>query len=341
MVTTLSTLGQNNLLRSEFTTLQGEIQKVQTQVATGMKAQVFGDLGAQATLDISLHQQADMLDNFTKTISQLQVRTQLVDSSLGIINTAALNVQNLAFQTPSQPTQRQEVVSLAQGAIDQITQQLQASVDGRNVFGGTQTQANPIIGRSTLLPTVQAAVNTALAGAPANVPAAIQAAVAGVFASPAAYYTGGPAYPPTQIAQGLTIDDSIAGSDPAFQTILTGLYTLAALPQPAGATATPPAISDSQFDTAAQAAATQISNGLSQLQVLVQKNGNNEKTLADESNAHASTLTILQTQIDNIETVNIADASTRLTQLKSQLEASFSIVASLSNLSLVNFLPTP
>ena len=79
-----------------------------------MKVQVFGDLGAQASLDISLRQQADMLDNFTKTISQLQVRTQLVDSSLGIINLAALQVQNLAFQTPSQPTQRQEVVSPAE-----------------------------------------------------------------------------------------------------------------------------------------------------------------------------------------------------------------------------------
>jgi flagellar hook-associated protein 3 FlgL len=47
---------------------------------------------------------------------------------------------------------------------------------------------------------------------------------------------------------------------------------------------------------------------------------------------------VLQTQIDNIEQVDLADASTRLTQLRTQLDASFHITASLSSLSLVDFL---
>ncbi|HZS81981.1 MAG TPA: flagellin [Stellaceae bacterium] len=340
MVATLSTLGQNDLLRSEFTALQGQIQQVQNQVATGDKAQVFGDLGAQASLDINLRQQADVIDDFNNTISQLQVRTKLIESSLNIIHDSALNVQNLAFVS-NQPSQRIEVVSSAQAAINQITQQLQAAADGRNLFGGTQTLGNPMIGLATLLPTVQTAINTALAGGPPNVPAAIQAAVAGVFSSAAAYYTGGPAYPPTQIDQGLTINDSITASDPAFLTILTGLYTLAALPQPVGPVAAPPNISDSQFDATAQAAASQISSGLSQLEGLVEKNGDNEKMLSDETNTHNATLTILQTQIDNIELVSLPDASTRLTQLQTQLQASYHIVASLQGLSLVNFLPPP
>jgi len=47
---------------------------------------------------------------------------------------------------------------------------------------------------------------------------------------------------------------------------------------------------------------------------------------------------VLQTQIDNIEQVNLADASTRLTQLKTQLDASYHIVADLSSLNLIDFL---
>src|SRR5258708_767542 len=54
MVTTLSTLGESDLLRSQFTGLQSNIQQLQTQLATGEKTQAYGDLGAQVPLDISL-----------------------------------------------------------------------------------------------------------------------------------------------------------------------------------------------------------------------------------------------------------------------------------------------
>ncbi len=415
---TLSTLGQNNLVRSELAMLQGGIQDLQTQVATGEKTQRYGDLGAQATLSISLRNQANLLDNYKKNISNLSIRTGLIDQSLVTIHDTALAVQNQAFATPSFTAQRINIVAAAKAAIDQITQSLQTSVDGRNLFGGTQTQSNPVTTSTTLLPTVQAAVAAAIAAGPTNVPAAIQAAVSGTqvtaqgdgvtttwpygFDIPTAadavvkivdttvtpptttvltpaqyaitglgsltggtvtptgpaltagqyitiqqaapldsatgYYLGGPAHTPTQIAQGLSVDYSITADDPAFLTLMQGLYTLAALPQPSGPTATPPALSDSDFDAAASAAASTISQGLTQLQSLTEKNGRNEQLLTDESNAHDATLTVLQTQIDNIEQVNLADASTRLTQLKTQLDASYHIVADLSSLNLIDFL---
>lgn len=343
MVTTLSTLGESNLLISQFTGLQGQIQNLQTQIATQQKTQVFGDLGSQASVDISLRQQANSLSDLQNTVSQLTVRTSLVDSSLGIINSSALAVQNQAFQAPTFPTQRQDLVNAAQSSINQICQQLQTTVDGRNLFGGTQTQTNPVTGLSTLLPTVQAAVTAALSAVPAptNIPAAIQAAVAGVFSSPSAYYNGGPASAPTQIAPGLSVNTSITAAAPAFQTLLTGLYTIAAMPQPTGQTATLPNISESQFDATASAAASQISQGLSQLQTLTTQNGRNEKLLSDESTQQSATLTILQTQINNIENVDVAGAATRLTQLQAQLQASYHIVASLGGISLVSLLPVP
>jgi flagellar hook-associated protein 3 FlgL len=349
-MTTLSTLGQSDLVRSEFSTLQGSIQQLQTQIATGQKTQLYGDLGAQATLDINLRNQANLIDNFKKNISDISIRTKLIDQSLVTIHDTALAVQNQAFSSPSFPAQRVNIVAAAKAAIDQITQSLQTSVGGRNLFGGTQTQSSPVTPSATLLPTVQAAVAAAIAAGPASVPAAIQAAVSGpgsagppvvapgVVATAARYYLGGPPHAPSQIDQGLTVDYSITASDPAFLTLMQGLYTLAALPQPGGPTAVPPALSDSQFDATASAAASTISQGLTQLQSLTEKNGRNEQFLTDESTAHDATLTVLQTQIDNIEQVNLADASTRLSQLTTQLNASYRVTANLSTLNLVDFL---
>jgi len=47
-MTTLSTLGQSDLLCSEFWTLQSNLQQLRTQVATGEKTERYGDLGARA-----------------------------------------------------------------------------------------------------------------------------------------------------------------------------------------------------------------------------------------------------------------------------------------------------
>jgi flagellar hook-associated protein 3 FlgL len=342
-MTTLSTLGQSQLLIRQFSSLQGQIQEIQTQVATNQKTQRYGDLGSQTSLDINLHNQATQIDDYTKTISQLQVRAGLVDSSLSIIHDSAVNVQNLSFASPQVGASRTNLVSQAKAAIDQINQRLQTQVDGRNLFSGTQTQSQAMTPQSTLLPTVQAAVAAAITAnaalvPPGNVATAVQTAVATVFATTANFYTGGPAAAPTQIAPGLAIDTSITGGDPAFQTILQGLYTIASLPQPVGAPVTPPNISESDFDTIAAGSGTVVSQGLTGLESLTEKNGNNEALLTQESTQHAATLTVLQTQIDNIENVDLAAASTRLTQLQTQLDASYRITASLSSLTLVDFL---
>jgi flagellar hook-associated protein 3 FlgL len=342
-MTTLSTLGQNQLLIRQFSTLQGQIQDVQTQVATGANTQSYSGLGAQTALDINLHNQATQIDDYNKTISQLQLRTGLVDTSLGIINDTAVSVQNMSFVTPQVSTGRINLVSQAQAAINQINQQLQTQVDGRNLFGGTATQSQAMVPQSTLLPTVQAAVSAAITAnaalvPPGDVTIAVKNAVATVFATTTNFYSGGPPTAPTQIAPGTSVDTSITGADPSFQTILQGLYTIAALPQPVAPPVTPPNLSTSDFDAIASASGTVISQGLTDLQSVTGKNGNNEATLTQESTQNTATLTVLQTQINNIENVDLAGASTKLTQLQTQLEASYRITASLSNLSLVNYL---
>jgi flagellar hook-associated protein 3 FlgL len=353
-MTTLSTLGQSQFLIRQFSSLQGQIQEIQTQVATNQKTQRYGDLGSQTSLDINLHNQATQVDDYTKTISQLQVRAGLVDTSLSIIHDTTVNVQNLSFATPQTSAGRINLVAQAQAAIDQINNRLQTQVDGRNLFSGTETQSQTMVPQSTLLPIVKAAVTTALnANAlltpPLPVATVVQSAVAAVF-DPVApfpvpvapmttnFYSGGPPTTPTQIASGLAIDTSITGGDPAFRTMLQGLYTIAAMPQPVAAPATAPNIDETDFDAIAAGSGSVISQGLTSLQTLTEKNGNNEAVLTQESTQHAATLTVLQTQIDNIENVDLAAASTKLTQLQTQLDASYRITASLSGLSLVDFL---
>jgi flagellar hook-associated protein 3 FlgL len=99
-----------------------------------------------------------------------------------------------------------------------------------------------------------------------------------------------------------------------------------------------PQISRAEFDATVLAAAGQLGSGLSGMENLIARNGRNEAAIEDAGTRHEATLTIVQAQINDVESVDLADASVRIAQLRTQLQASFSLTAQLKDLSLVNFL---
>jgi flagellar hook-associated protein 3 FlgL len=120
--------------------------------------------------------------------------------------------------------------------------------------------------------------------------------------------------------------------------VLQSLYTIAAMPQPVDDPATPPAVSRTDFDAVVQDAFGKLNDGLSGIDALVSRNGRNQALIESTKEAHQATQTILKSQIGNIENVDLTDASTRLTQLQTQLQAAFQTVALLRSLNLVDYL---
>jgi flagellar hook-associated protein 3 FlgL len=343
MVATVSTLAQANLIRNESDQLQSKINALQQQTTTGLKASVYSDLGSQASLDIDLRNQLDRISAFQTNISTLQTSLSVVDQNLTSINNTAQSLYDLTVQSGNTDQGRQSIIAQANTAITQITQQLQTSVDGKFLFGGVATSAQPMVSDQTVLASVKAAINTALTAVPAptNIPAAIQSAVASVFATQSNFYVGGTSTAPTEVDQGLTMNLGITGNNQAFIDTLEGAYTMAALSQPVAAPATLPALDQPTFDQVVQNAASQLFTGASEVQNLITQNGANQAQLTSINSQDNQTLTLLQGQVDNIEQVNLADVSTRLSQLQTQLQASYSLTAQLKSLSLVNFLAVP
>jgi flagellar hook-associated protein 3 FlgL len=341
--TALSTLGRNTILRNDISQLQSSIGQMQHQIATGKKADRYGDLGATATLDISLRNQGEQINSFKQTISVLQVRTDMIDKTLLGIRDIALALRNQAVGVQPVNSSRQDLINSAKDALAQITDKLQVSVDGRMLFGGTKTGAAPMVDSGTVLSAVQTGVNTALGALPVppaagTVSTAVQGAVASVFSTTANFYQGGAKFPATQIAPGYSVNYSVVGSDPAFQDILQGLYMIASTPLPVQTPSAAGEVSEPDFDATMSAAATLMGGGVDKLDVLTQQNGHYQKTLSDVSDTHDTTLTIIGTQIDNIENTDIYDTTTRLTALQTQLQATFSLVGELRSLNLIDYL---
>lgn len=350
----LSTLGVNIMLRNDISDIQARIAKVQHQVSTGKKADRYGDLGTQASLNISLHNDGEKIDGYQQTLSTLKVRLDLMDKNLLAIHDVALDIRTRAFGTQPFDTGRQDLINSARDALTSITEKLQLSVDGRQLFAGTKTDTAPMLDSATILSTVQGLVGTqlgALAVPPAagTVVPAIQGAVQDFFdgVNPPTgqptpnslnFYAGGAKHAGTEIDTGYKLDYSITGDDPAFRDILTGLYMIASTPMPVDPPAAPGDISRADFDAVMAAAASKIGSGIDRLDVLTQQNGRNQQIVEDVGTRLDATSTIIKTQINDIEGADVYQASTLLAQLKSQLEATFSITGELRSLSLIDYL---
>lgn len=384
----LSTIGQSNFIVSQMDKVQKQYQQVQAQLASGQSTDNFGDLGTQASQDITLHNALNTVNDFKNVVAQVQTRTNTMDLAMNAISAAAQTVQNIALATPQPDPTRQNVQTAAQNALQQVAQELGVSVDGRFLFSGTNTAVTAVVSPATLQansqPFMQAAIQSAAVQPPASAAAvqaivanlmpgqppavqaslanaistaiaadtdpntglalpgvsitgdAVQAAMSNFYATSTNYYQGSNTFAPTSIDVGMTLDYSIAGNNPAFQSILQGLNTLASLPTPTAGGANP--VSTADYDKTAAAAAQSIASGLAGLKGLIQTNGDHQQTLQNQSSAQDQTLTFLQKEVDNIESANLPDLSAKLAVLQTQMQASYKVMAGLAQLSLVDYL---
>jgi flagellin-like hook-associated protein FlgL len=337
-MTTLSTLGQNRLIRTEMSKVQLDINRLQQQIGSGQKTDNYGDLGALAPLDISLRNKGEQLTNFKANIQTLKARTDIIDNTLTSVRATVLDMRNIALTNTMYDTGRADITTRAGAAVKDILQKLQANVDGRFLFGGVSTDAPPMADSATLISTAQTAVNAALAAPVPDVVTAVRNAVSGVLATASNYYVGGARHGAPEIDVGVTADYSITGDDPAFTSSLESLLMLATLPPPQDDPVTPPAINRADWDAISNNAGTNLTASVTGIDNLQLANGRVQHLLDQTEQNHDAALTIIQTQINDIEQVDLVDASARMTQLRTQLESSYAVTADLRDLSLVNYL---
>jgi flagellar hook-associated protein 3 FlgL len=231
-MTTLSTLGQNRLIRTEMSKVQLDINRLQQQISSGKKTDQYGDLGALAPLDISLRNKGEQITNFKANIQTLKARTDIIDNTLTSVRSEVLDMRNIALANKMFDTGRADITSRATSAVKDIMQKLQTNVDGRFLFGGVTTDTPPMADSTALLSAAQTAVNAALVAPVPDVVTAVRNAVSGVLATTSNYYVGGAKHGAPEIDEGVTADYSITGDDPAFSNTLQSLLMLATLPPP-------------------------------------------------------------------------------------------------------------
>jgi flagellar hook-associated protein 3 FlgL len=336
-------------LVADSTATQTQLDKLTQQSASGQVADTYGGLGNTAYVSIDLRPQMAQVTAWQQNITTATGQLDTTQNVLGQLESIATSFSSEALGTSMQSaTAAATVATQAQLALQQVAGLLNTQSDGQYSFAGTDSTNAPI--DTAALSTFTAAVATQVAGLDTGtdpttlVGSLVASAATADFAYPgssAAATT--PAALLTPTGQGQKVPTAfVAGvnsyaAQPGNGT--TGSYVrdlIAGLAGLAGLGSTTASESTLQSYGAGisqllQGAATAISGdeaGFGQVQSELTTQGTN---LSD-------TLTSLTTQVSGVENVDMTATATALSQVQTQLQASYQLIAGLKQLSLTDYL---
>ena len=131
--------------------MQDQFSTLQTQLATGLKANNLAQLGNDRYFDLSIRARMTRLDGYSDSINMVNTRlsmfdqvtsrlAQLQSDASSAITPSAYGTDSLAFGT---------VPSLAQNNLDEVVNLLNTDVDGRYLFAGSKSDQPPVATMAT------------------------------------------------------------------------------------------------------------------------------------------------------------------------------------------------
>ena len=137
LLANVSTLQSTLTRRRSTARLTQEMMKAEQEVSTGLKADVFGDLGEAAAESVLLRSQIDRNTAFTTTNSLLSGRMEVMAQSLGQIRSTGEDFLSLAAGNRDSPGALvAQLQDSAIAALDQITTTLNSRYQGNALFAG-------------------------------------------------------------------------------------------------------------------------------------------------------------------------------------------------------------
>jgi flagellar hook-associated protein 3 FlgL len=247
------------------------------------------------------------LVTFTDIVQDL--RKKLYEQVEGLYDNSALALQ-----------------TFANSAIDQLTNLLNQSADGKYLFNGTDTDAQPMIDAAT---TKGAYVQPALSGGFAGVTAAVTTFF-GVDANWNNVTTPAPGSLQARIDEGVDISFGELANDDAFEEVFEVMYAFANVNFQTG--------DDANYEQLVNWGIGKVEAAFSLINDMVGQNGVISAQMQTREAAHSDSLALLETQILDIEEIDPYEAVSRFQTLQAQLEASFQTTSVLRGLTLTRYI---
>ena len=341
--------GPLNLAIAASGTVKTNLDKLTAQTADGLVSASYAGLGAAAQVSVDLQPQIAGLAARQSAIGAVTARMGVTQDVLTQISSIASTFSaDTAELNDVSPQQVDSIAAAAKSALQQVASLLDSTDGETYVFGGTDSATAPVPNPDAILSSpFYTQIGTAVAGLSTNGAAATAAATLAVASSDAAGTTpfaGAPGQAqtvdlgsaaPVQVGvlanrNTLAVSGGTSTTGSYMRDVLRGLATIANL---SSSQASDPGFAALVSDTKAS-----LSGAVSAMGVEAGALGTTQSSLTAAKQAASDTSTVLTAQVSSAQDVDMAATVADLTQVQTQLSASYKLISEMSQLSLVNFL---
>ncbi len=329
--------------------VKSQLDALTTQAASGYVADSYAGLGAAAQTPISLRPQINALQAQQSAIDGVTGRLSVTQTALTQINALATSINSqLATLNNVTPSQIDNAALAARSALQQVASLLNTTDGSTYVFGGTDSANPPVPDAAGITSSpFYTLIGAAVTGLAANGAAATTAATLAVASSDApgtTPFSGPPGRAPTldlgagapvQVgllanANTLAVSGGTATTGSFIRDILRSLATVANL---SSSQANAPG-----FVALVQNTGAALSGAIGAMGVEAGALGNIQSSLAAQKTQASDTSTALIAQVSSAEDVDMPKTLSDLSQVQTQLSASYKLISEMDDLSLVKFL---
>jgi flagellar hook-associated protein 3 FlgL len=297
----VSTYGLGQSLMASSMALQSRYAGTVGKQASGLTADTYGALGAKASTLISLESYATRMNTWSDTTQTALSRVQSMYSAVGDMADQMTSLRTTLSGALSSDGGDVDLNAMGKAMLADLADLMNLRQDGRYLFAGSRTDTAPVDVSALAVPTIP---STADAG----------------------YYTGDTETASVRVSDQQTIDYGVTANGDAFEKALRAANMLANL------TTSP---MDETAVTEAYDLATEALDGL-----LAQQGGLsiNASRLETAKTRQDSQISALESMTSDIKSVDAAEIAVRVTEYSSQLQASYSALGKIGELSLTKYL---
>lgn len=299
MVARIASFSLTNQLVETNLRVQAEYATTQIQISTGLKSENYHGIAAQANQILNLESAYSEVEAQIAGSQTALDRTEFMFSALGnMIDIGQSFFADLNAALTGLSVTPAQIQQSAQSTFDQFVGVLNSKMGDRYIFSGAAINTRPVD-------------TTTYGGAtPPSV-------------ADTSYYQGNNYIHSVEVSEGFTVAYGVTADDPSIEVIMRALDLVITSP------ADPNAL---------QEAIQLFELGLDDVATLKASVAQDSNAIDRAINSNEAQLNLIDNMIVELKEVDLADASVRIQQLGTQLEAAYAVSTDLLELSLVNFL---
>jgi flagellar hook-associated protein 3 FlgL len=306
-MTSVSTHGIYQSVLNLALQVQRRLADSTIQEASGLVATDLGGLGSNAGRMLNLQGEVANAERWSANATLAGDRVEVMYSAVGNMIDLANSLKSSiasAMSGTATDTAAQNLKTAADDALSDLASEMNVQMAGRYLFAGSNTDQAPVD----------------LSGYPATTPLSATTA-------DTSYYQGDSQLAAISVSAQSKITYGVTGDTGGFEAVLRSAAIASAAAQ-----------SDPVDSDALSSAYDLVSEAISKLSTLQEGLSNTAGRLTAAKASQESYSDYLQSMVSDIKNVDAAAVMTRVTELQTQLEASYSAVSGILKLRLTDFL---